>query len=454
MVTVAACLIALPWVWDRLSRNDLEPITPAGGASPPEATPAEANLAPPGGRPRTVESPPPGKRGPVLPLGSTEIFVKGMRALLQYLEAGDADALKRAAAHFTLASEKEAGVRASGAEFAQIKYRMYQAYTHERLGNRSYKELLIKSGAVSEGNYQFYFHTKLKKLSDVVMMHLQLEDELFMRHIHRALERYAKDNAKRFPTSLGAMVPRYLDHIPLDPACPDNNYAKRYALTDGGRSFSLTACDNFELAGKTSRRKKYNAEREYKVYHMVVGAFLQSDRLDTFLPLLLKYSGLKHGEVVADVGSGPGMFTFPFAKAVGPKGKVIAVDINRSVLAYIRFIAARLPELNVEVRHSESTDVGLPASSVDVAFVIQTYHAMLDFSEPDNAKIYQQRLLPWLTSIRKMLKPGGRLVIQEGLKKISTKLLQKQVVGAGFKLVTIKTGEPKDGDIIAVFKKP
>jgi len=59
-----------------------------------------------------------------------------------------------------------------------------------------------------------------------------------------------------------------------------------------------------------------------------------------------------------------------------------------------------------------------------------------------------------VTSIRKMLKPGGRLVIQEGLKKISTKILQKQVVGAGFKLVTIKTGEPKDEDIIAVFKKP
>src|SRR5438067_2494885 len=51
---------------------------------------------------------------------------------------------------------------------------------------------------------------------------------------------------------------------------------------------------------------------------------------------LLKVLDLKPGMAVADVGAGSGYFTFPMARMVGPKGKVLAVDIQDEMLDLIR----------------------------------------------------------------------------------------------------------------------
>src|SRR5947209_5139229 len=51
---------------------------------------------------------------------------------------------------------------------------------------------------------------------------------------------------------------------------------------------------------------------------------------------LLKILAPKPGDVVADIGAGSGYFTFPLAERVGPKGKVLAVDIQPEMLDLIR----------------------------------------------------------------------------------------------------------------------
>src|SRR5436853_5362046 len=45
---------------------------------------------------------------------------------------------------------------------------------------------------------------------------------------------------------------------------------------------------------------------------------------------------LKPGQVVADIGAGSGYHAFRLAPLVGPKGKVLAVDIQPEMLALIR----------------------------------------------------------------------------------------------------------------------
>jgi ubiquinone/menaquinone biosynthesis C-methylase UbiE len=46
--------------------------------------------------------------------------------------------------------------------------------------------------------------------------------------------------------------------------------------------------------------------------------------------------GLRRGQVIAEVGSGPGYFTPRLARAVGPSGHVYALDPEAAVLDVMR----------------------------------------------------------------------------------------------------------------------
>ncbi len=54
-------------------------------------------------------------------------------------------------------------------------------------------------------------------------------------------------------------------------------------------------------------------------------------RIDAVIAAL----ALKDGDVIADIGAGPGVFAIPFAKAVGPSGRVLAVDLWPELMDYI-----------------------------------------------------------------------------------------------------------------------
>ena len=86
---------------------------------------------------------------------------------------------------------------------------------------------------------------------------------------------------------------------------------------------------------------------------------------------------LKPGQVVADIGAGPGIFSFALAKAVGPTGKVYAEEVDQ---AFIDRINQRLQEqhvTNVQSVLGAFTDPRLP-SSVDVAFFHDVLHHIED----------------------------------------------------------------------------
>jgi len=52
--------------------------------------------------------------------------------------------------------------------------------------------------------------------------------------------------------------------------------------------------------------------------------------------IIVRSFGLKNGDYVADFGSGHGYFIIPLARMVAPKGKIFAIDIQRSVLDVTR----------------------------------------------------------------------------------------------------------------------
>lgn len=151
--------------------------------------------------------------------------------------------------------------------------------------------------------------------------------------------------------------------------------------------------------------------------------------------------GLTPGMAVADVGAGAGFLTYRFAKAVGPTGKVHALEISMQALAYLKQTTADEGLTNVEIVTSTDTDLTLPENSVDVVWICNLYHWIYgDYTEPERAAFLQ--------SIHKALKPGGRLVISDQPPEaelpvgairyqgfsISSKLTIAQLEGAGFQL--------------------
>ena len=107
---------------------------------------------------------------------------------------------------------------------------------------------------------------------------------------------------------------------------------------------------------------------------------------------------LKHGERVADIGAGSGYFTLRFAEAVGPAGKVLALDIRQTMLDYIDKRLKKNEIGNVQLKLVQPDDPLLEPASVDTIIMIDTLHYIKD-------------RVAYVKKLRAALVPGGRIVI-------------------------------------------
>jgi ubiquinone/menaquinone biosynthesis C-methylase UbiE len=110
--------------------------------------------------------------------------------------------------------------------------------------------------------------------------------------------------------------------------------------------------------------------------------------------------GVKPGGKIADVGAGDGDYTFKLATAVGPAGKIWAVDVKKSALRELRRKAEEGNVGNVEVVEGKEDNPMLPKGELDAVLVVNAYHEMEEHKA-------------MLGHMRDALKPGGRLVIVE-----------------------------------------
>ncbi len=115
---------------------------------------------------------------------------------------------------------------------------------------------------------------------------------------------------------------------------------------------------------------------------------------------LVRELRLRPGQVVADIGAGTGYLSRRLAQAVGPGGKVLAVDVQPEMLALLKDFDARLGLTNIVPTLGTTTDPQLPAASVDLALMVDVYH---EFDFP----------FEMMQGICRALKPGGRVVLVE-----------------------------------------
>jgi ubiquinone/menaquinone biosynthesis C-methylase UbiE len=164
---------------------------------------------------------------------------------------------------------------------------------------------------------------------------------------------------------------------------------------------------------------------------------------------LMEVLGLKNGDVVADIGAGSGYYTFRLAEKVGPKGKVLAEEIQKEMLDIIKKRMTDKKLSNVELVLGTITDPKLPEAGVDLILLVDVYH---EFDHP-----YEMT-----EAMVKALKPGGRLVFVEFRLededvpiKLVHKMTQKQVIKemAPFPLKHVKTIDSLPWQHVIIFEK-
>lgn len=159
--------------------------------------------------------------------------------------------------------------------------------------------------------------------------------------------------------------------------------------------------------------------------------------------------GIERGMTVADVGAGTGYMTLRIAKRVGESGKVYANDIQPEMLDKLNENARRANLNNVETVLGSEADAKLPAGKMDLVVLIDVYH---EFSRPQEM----------LQSIRRSLKPDGRLVLLEYKKedptipirpdhKMSIFEVKTEVEAEGYKLDKVIDSLPRQH--IVFFRK-
>ena len=158
----------------------------------------------------------------------------------------------------------------------------------------------------------------------------------------------------------------------------------------------------FLLAGTSAAQVPNTANEEYRTQALRERA---ASEMGSTLRGALRRSGalvdslgLRAGDTVADVGTGVGHLLPYILKRIGSGGTIFAVDIYPEFLDQVRKRIAAAGWQNVHPVLGTERDPKLPANKLDAAILLDTYHH-LDY--PDAT----------MRSVRRALKPGGRLFI-------------------------------------------
>jgi SAM-dependent methyltransferase len=116
---------------------------------------------------------------------------------------------------------------------------------------------------------------------------------------------------------------------------------------------------------------------------------------------LLLEAGLKPGMHVADFGCGVGATTRVLSEFVGPSGSVCGIDISADQLEEAAETCANAGLTNVSFHNADACGTGLPGCSFDLVYC---RFLLLHLTTPDAC----------LAEMRRILKPGGILVIEDG----------------------------------------
>ncbi len=131
--------------------------------------------------------------------------------------------------------------------------------------------------------------------------------------------------------------------------------------------------------------------------------------------------GIQPGMTVVDYGCGPGRYTTRFARLVGDKGRVFAVDIHELAIEGVKKRIKKQGLNTVTPVLAKGYDSGIPEGTADIVCAIDIFFGINDPSA-------------FLKELRRITHPKGFLVIDDGHQ--SRKETKRKIAASGYWEVT------------------
>ena len=160
-------------------------------------------------------------------------------------------------------------------------------------------------------------------------------------------------------------------------------------------------------------------------------------------PGKLVLSLIKPGDCVLELGPALGFFTLPVAKAVGPTGKVVCVEVQERMLTRLGKRLDKRGLLDrVELRQCTHQDLGLDGQRCDLALALHVVHETVSPAAT-------------MAALARCLNPGGQLLLVEPPGHCSPELFQTEVAAAeAAGLVRTPHPRAEGRKRLALWKKP
>ncbi len=111
--------------------------------------------------------------------------------------------------------------------------------------------------------------------------------------------------------------------------------------------------------------------------------------------------GIREGMTVVDYGCGPGRYVTRFARLVGNRGKVYAVDVQPLAIEMVKRKMAKQALENITPVLAKGYDTGLPDKIADTVCALDMFFAL---REPTT----------FLREVHRIIRPDGVLIIDDG----------------------------------------
>jgi predicted O-methyltransferase YrrM len=168
------------------------------------------------------------------------------------------------------------------------------------------------------------------------------------------------------------------------------------------------------------------------------------ERTDRVMSLL----ALEPGMTVADIGAGLGFFTYRLAHAVGPEGRVLAVEMTPFHLDYLLQVTAAEALDNVEVIPTDGAFPDVAPASLDRVLLSSSYQGLYLYTPSEEREA-------WFAALREALAPEGLVVVSENEPivppgsptcrgtAVSRPLVEAQILSHGFELLAAENNVPQ-----------